>query len=58
MWRMRTVTMLTAVTLLIALGEHHLADDSESAASGIASGERIATIPYGAVKVVYASVEA
>ena len=56
MWRMRTVTMLTAVTLLIAFGGNTAsADDSGSASgAGLQAASCIATVPYGAAKVVYA----
>jgi len=56
MWRMRPVTMLTAVTLLIAFGPNTAsADDSGSASgAGLQAASWIATVPYGAVKVVYA----
>jgi hypothetical protein len=55
--RMRNVTIGTAVALLIALGENTAiaADDSGSASgAGLQAASWLATVPYGAAKVVYA----
>ena len=57
MWRMRTVTIVTGIALLIASGGHTAiaADDSESAGgAGLQAASWLATVPYGAAKVVYA----
>jgi hypothetical protein len=57
MWRMRSVTIVTAVALLIALGGNTAiaADDSGSAeGAGLQAVSWLATVPYGAAKVVYA----
>jgi len=57
MWRMRTVTIVPAIALLIALGGNTAiaADDSGSAGgAGLQAASWLATVPYGAAKVVYA----
>jgi hypothetical protein len=56
--RMRNVTIGTAVALLIALGGNTAiaADESGTTASGagLQAASWLATVPYGAAKVVYA----
>ena len=57
MWRMRTVTIVTGIALLIASGGNTAiaADDSGSAGgAGLQAASWLATVPYGAAKVVYA----
>ena len=56
MWRRRAITLFTAFTLVIAsAGGTALADDSGSATgAGLQAASWIATVPYGAAKVVYA----
>ena len=56
MWRLRAVTILSAVTLLITFGASSAsADDSGSASgAGLQAPTWIATVPYDAAKVVYA----
>jgi hypothetical protein len=54
---MRNVTIVTAIALLIALGGSTAiaADDSQSAGgAGLQAASWLATVPYGAAKVVYA----
>jgi hypothetical protein len=55
---MRNVTMIAVVALLIALGGHTAvaADESGSSATGagLQAASWLATVPYGAAKVVYA----
>ncbi|HEU5202486.1 MAG TPA: hypothetical protein VFT92_06785 [Nitrospira sp.] len=54
LWRM---TIVTAVALLIALGGNTAiaADDSESASgAGLQAASWLATVPYGAAKILYA----
>ena len=56
--RMRSVTIITAAALLIALGGHSAmaADETANTASGagLQAASWLATVPYGAAKVVYA----
>jgi hypothetical protein len=56
--RMRSVTMITAAALLIALGGQTAmaADETGNTASGagLQAASWLATVPYGAAKVVYA----
>jgi hypothetical protein len=57
MWRMRHVTIVTAVALSIALGgiPAIAQDDSGSArGAGLQAASWLATVPYGAAKVAYA----
>lgn len=57
MWRMRHVSIVTAVSLLIALGGNTAiaADDSGSpSGAGLQAASWLATVPYGAAKIVYA----
>jgi hypothetical protein len=55
---MRSVTMITAAALLIALGGQTAmaADETGNTASGagLQAASWLATVPYGAAKVVYA----
>ena len=55
---MRNVTMVTVIALAIALGGHvaSAADESGNSASGagLQAASWLATVPYGAAKVVYA----
>ena len=56
--RMRSVTIITAAALLIALGGQSAmaADETGNTASGagLQAASWLATVPYGAAKVVYA----
>jgi hypothetical protein len=56
--RMRSLTIATVVALLVAVGGSiaNAADDSGSSASGagLQAASWLATVPYGAAKVVYA----
>ena len=56
--RMRSLTIVTAAALLIALGAHTAtaADETGNTASGagLQAASWLATVPYGAAKVVYA----
>lgn len=57
MWRMRKVAIVTVVALLIALGGNTaMADDDSGSASGagLQAASWLATVPYGAAKVLYA----
>ncbi len=58
MSRMRAVTIVITLALLIALGGNTaiaLAEDSGSASgAGLQAASWLATVPYGAAKVVYA----
>jgi hypothetical protein len=57
MWQIRVTTIMTAMTLLIALGGGTAiaADDSTTpGGAGLQAASWLATVPYGAVKVVYA----
>jgi hypothetical protein len=56
MSRMRAVTMVITLALLIALGGNTaIADDSGSASgAGLQAASWLATVPYGAAKVLYA----
>jgi hypothetical protein len=55
---MRSLTIVTAAALLIALGAHTAmaADETGNTASGagLQAASWLATVPYGAAKVVYA----
>ena len=58
MLRTRSVTLVTTVVLLVALGGIPAiasADDSESpSGAGLQAASWLATVPYGAAKIVYA----
>jgi hypothetical protein len=58
MSRRRAVTIVTGVALFIALGGNTaiaLADDAESpSGAGLQAASWLATVPYGAAKVIYA----
>ena len=56
-WRMRSVTIVTAVALIIAVGGNTAlaADDAGSpSGAGLQAASWLATVPYGAAKIVYA----
>lgn len=54
--QMRAVTIIIAVVLLVAMGENTaIAEDSGSpSGAGLQAASWLATVPYGAAKVVYA----
>jgi hypothetical protein len=57
MWRMRTITVITAIAVLIPLAGSTAiaADDSGTVGgAGLQAASWLATVPYGAAKVVYA----
>lgn len=57
LWRMQDVAVITAMALLIVLGGEPAiaADDSGTpGGAGLQAASWLATVPYGAVKVVYA----
>ncbi|HJT22593.1 MAG TPA: hypothetical protein VJ746_19125 [Nitrospira sp.] len=57
MWRMRVLPIVTAMALLIAVGGNSAiaADDSGTVGgAGLQAASWLATVPYGAAKVVYA----
>jgi hypothetical protein len=57
MWRRRVLPVVTAMVLLIAGGQNTAiaADDSGTAGgAGLQAASWLATVPYGAAKVVYA----
>jgi hypothetical protein len=57
MWGMRHITILITIALLVALGWNTAiaGDDSGSAGgAGLQAASWLATVPYGAAKIVYA----
>ena len=56
LWRMRYLTVVSAVSLLVVTGGNvAIAEDSESpSGAGLQAASWLATVPYGAAKILYA----
>jgi hypothetical protein len=56
LWDARHLTIVIAVSLLVVMGASTaMADDSESASgAGLQAASWLATVPYGAAKILYA----
>ena len=54
MWRMRTVTIITALAIACGVNAATADDSGSVGGAGLQAASWIATVPYGAAKLVYA----